>query len=116
MTKIDIITANPYQTMLIKLENGQNLDFTIWYSYNQQGWFYSFIYNQNGYAVNNRRMVTSINMLRGLRYVIPFGLACVSVDKYEPVFIEDFQSGRISLYTLNENDVILAEDTLVSLK
>lgn len=110
MRQINVITDKPSQTMILKLENGQSLNFSLWYSYNQSGWFYSFVYGT--YKVNNKRIVNSTNMLRGIINSIPFGLACLLTDKYEPVFIEDFQNGRATLYTLNTSDVALNESNL----
>ena len=99
--------------MLIQLESGQTLQFTLRYLYNQQGWYYSFTYGS--YTVNNRRMVNSMNMIRQIRNVVPFGLACLMTDLYEPVFIEEFANGRAKLYTLNPADVALVETTLANL-
>lgn len=110
MILITNIIDNPWQTMNLKLENGQLLNFTLKYSYGQQGWFYSFTYGT--YPVNNKRIINSINMLRGIRNSIPFGLACIVTDGYEPVFINDFKSGRASLYILNPSDVTLVESLL----
>lgn len=110
MTKIEIITSSPAQTMTLKLENGQSLQFSLRYSHNQSGWFYSFTYGT--YTLKNRRMVNSINMIRDIRNIVPFGLACLLTDKYEPVFIDDFETGRATLYTLNSDDVLTAESLL----
>jgi len=110
MIQVDIITNSPLQTMILKLESGQNLNLSLRYSYNQSGWFYSFTYG--AYSVNNKRMVNSTNMLRAIRNLIPFGLACLMKDLYEPVFINDFQNGRATLYTLSPSDVALVETTL----
>lgn len=110
MILVTNIIDNPWQTMNLKLYNGQLLNLTLWYSYSQQGWFYSFFYGT--YIVNNKRMVNSINMLRSIRNAIPFGLACVVKDGYEPVFINDFKSGRASLYILDPTDVNLVENLL----
>lgn len=114
MLKINTISNSPYQTMILQLENGQPLNFTIWYSYTQQGWFYSFTYQS--YTLNNRRIVNSANMLRQIRNIIPFGLACLLTDAYEPVFISDFINGRATLYTLNSTDVALVESDYVKLQ
>lgn len=111
MLKITTITDSPYQTMILKLENGQPLQFTIWYSYSQRGWYYSFTYQS--YTSNNRRMVNSANMLSQINNIIPFGLACLLTDAYEPVFISDFLSGRAILYTLNSTDVAQVESDYV---
>ena len=114
MLQITTITDSPYQTLVLKLENGQPLQITLRYSYLQKGWYYSLIYGS--YTVNNRRLIYSANMLRQIRNIIPFGLACLMTDLYEPVFIEDFISGRATLYTLNLDDVALVESSLMSVK
>ena len=114
MLKVTTITDSPYQTMILQLENGQPLQFTIQYSYTQQGWYYSFTYQ--GYSVNNKRIINSSTMLRQIKNIVPFGLACLLTDTYEPVFINDFSSGRATLYTLNPTDVALAESNLVALQ
>ena len=114
MLKISTITNSPYQTAIFKLENGQPLLFTLRYSYQQQGWYFSFTYGS--YTINNRRMVNSANMLRQIINVIPFGLACLMTDLYEPVFIDDFKNGRAVLYTLNSEDVALVETDFMNLK
>lgn len=107
MRQVDIITDEPWQVMILRLDNGQNLNFEIRYSYNQAGWFYNLKYGD--VQINGRRVVNSINMLRAFRNVLPFGLACNITDKYEPVFIDDFKNGRATLYTLNEADVASIE-------
>lgn len=113
MLKITTITDSPYQTLVLKLESGQPLQFVLRYSYQQQGWYYSFTYGS--YVVNNRRMVNSPNMIRQLKNIVPFGLACLMTDLYEPVFIEDFANGRATLYTLNPDDVTLVETDIANL-
>lgn len=113
MTQVDIITSSSFQTMILKLENGQLLNFSLWYSYSQNGWFYSFTYGT--YSAYNQRVVNSINMLRKIRNIVPFGLACLLTDKYEPIFIDDFKTGRAKLYTLNSEDVEEVENVLKGL-
>lgn len=114
MRQIPALTDSPYQQGTFILENGQPLQMTLWYSYNQQGWYYSFTYQS--YTINNRRVVNSANMLRQIRNIIPFGIACLVTDLYEPVFINDFSSGRVTLYTLNPTDVALVESNLAQLQ
>ena len=52
------------------------------------------------------------NVLRDWRNVIPFGLACVSTDGADPFYIEDFASGRITLYVLSASEVAAVESTV----
>jgi hypothetical protein len=45
------------------------------------------------------------NVLRMFRNTIPFGLGCYSTDGADPFYIEDFASGRITLYVLDASEV-----------
>lgn len=112
MRQVEIITDEPSQNMIIRLESGRNLIFSLWYSYNQSGWFYSLTFGS--VTINNRRMVSSLNMLRQFRNVLPFGMACDVVDKQDPVFIDDFFNGRAKFYTLNPDDVLRVESLIGS--
>jgi len=77
----------------------------------QQGWYYNFTHPllTQGW----RRMVSSPNMLRQFRGFINFGLYLNTSDGYEPVFLEDFASGRAQLYQLNAQDIVSCE-TLIN--
>lgn len=110
MNYVDIITENPSQVMSLVLENGNNINLNLRYSQNQKGWFYDLSYL--GFNLYGRRVVTSPNMLRQFKNYIPFGLAVVTTDGHEPVFIEDFKNKRASMYTLNEEDVATVEELL----
>lgn len=105
MKQITTITDAPNQNIVIVLDDGSKVNMTMNYFSNQQGWFYSIDYNSGQFVDNNRRMVTSPNMLTAFQNIIPFGLAVTTTDGYEPVFIDDFITGRASFYVLNADDV-----------
>ena len=107
MKQIDSLTNAPRQNWQIVLDDGSLVDFTMWYCDNQKGWFYSFAYGT--FVVSSRRMVTSPNMLRQFREIIPFGLAIYTTDEQEPVTVEDFVNGRAYFYVLNASDVAAVE-------
>ncbi|MFA5385865.1 MAG: hypothetical protein WC364_14625 [Eubacteriales bacterium] len=107
MHKIEDITADPKQQMALMLSTGKKIDFTLWYSETQKGWFYSFSYENRTY--NGRRIVNSPNMLRAFRNILPFGLACTVADGMEPVFLTDFSEGRASIYLLQAEDIDTVE-------
>lgn len=109
MRLINEINTDPYQNFKFGLDNGAVVDFTIRYSDNQKGWFYTVSYAAKSFTANNRRLVTSPNMLRAFRNILPFGLALITSDGQEPIFQEDFVNGRAKLYLLNEADVTEAE-------
>lgn len=112
MRQINTISDAPNQNTVIVLDDGTKINFTMNYFANQQGWFYSINYNNSQFVANNRRMVTSPNMLNAFQNIIPFGLSVTTTDGYEPIFIDDFITGRASLYVLDEADVLLIEDAI----
>ncbi len=111
MKQINSITDDAKQSLAIILEDGSRVQTTLNYIAAQNGWFYSFIYGD--FTSNNRRLVNSPNMIRQFRNILPFGLACLVTDGYEPVYIDDFTSGRVTLFVLNEEDVLETE-TLIT--
>lgn len=110
MIKIESITENPRQTMYIRLEDGSSFTLNLFYSENQQGWFYDVVYNE--FVLYGRRIVTSLNLLRAFRGFIPFGINIGTEDKYEPVYIDDFKTGRSKMNILNEEEVQVIEDLI----
>lgn len=112
MNQINVITDNPSQTMILRLETGQSINFDLFYSYNQSGWFFNLTYGS--FIINGKRIVNSPNLLREFRNILPFGLSCTVADKHEPVFIDDFKNGRAVLYTLNQSDVDQIESLIAA--
>lgn len=114
MTKLDSLTADPKQSLKIPVETGELVTLTLEFVASQRGWFYSIEY-QGWTGVSRRRLVNSPNMLRQFRGVIPFGLACYVTDGQEPIFIDDFSSGRAQVYLLeNETDKDTMEGVIAS--
>lgn len=109
MRLITELNADPKQNFKIGLPDGTTVDFTIRYVANQAGWFYTVIREVGNFQVSNRRLVTSPNMLRAFRNVIPFGFALSTSDGQEPIFKDDFVTGRAKLYLLDSADVAAAE-------
>jgi len=105
------LTNDANQTMNLALEDGSLINFTLNYYANQQSWFFNLSYGS--FSLNGARLVPSPNILRAWRNIIPFGLACSSIDGYEALYITDFTSGRISIATLNSTEVQDAE-TLIT--
>lgn len=110
MTIIDSITDSPRQTMYIRLEDGSSFTLNMFYSDNQNGWFYDVIYND--FKLYGRRIVTSPNMIRAFRDFIPFGISIWVKDNYEPIYVDDFKTGRAKMLILNEDDVQSVEDLI----
>ena len=112
MRLINEITSEPNQTHTLALEDGTDVKITFNYRVNQSGWFYSFTHQDRTF--NNRRIVTSPNMMRQFKDILPFGFACTVEDGGEPVFQDDFESGRAKFYLLDQSDVTDIEDNVIN--
>lgn len=107
-------TVDPNQNIIIALNDGTSVNMNLNYFAGQQGWFYSFNYNNGQFIVNNRRLVTSPNMLSQFKNIIEFGFAVTTLDGYEPIFIDDFVTGRASFYILESTDVAVIAETIIN--
>lgn len=111
MKQITSITNDANQLLSLVLDDGSKVNMKLCYWPSQLGWFYSL--SKGNFVVNNQRLVNSPNLLRAYRNIITFGICCTVVDGYEPVYQNDFKSDRVSLYILNEAD-ILETETLIT--
>ena len=114
MTYLNVITDAPKQEHTFVLPDGRKVDFLLEHRENQSGWFYSVSVDtpSGRWRAENRRLVTHPNMLRAFSRIIRFGLACVTEDNNEPIFISDFVIGRASLYLLDETDISSVEEII----
>jgi hypothetical protein len=111
MRLIDALTSDANQSATLVLDDGTKVGFSIAYKETQQGWFYSITYG-TVFNIKNRRLVNCPNVLRAFREVLPFGLACMITDGLEPVYIDDFVTGRAKLYLLSQDDIATAETVI----
>jgi len=116
MQAITNITNDPNQQFKFQLPDGTVAFLTLRYVQNQSGWFYDFVYGS--FSVYGRRIVCSPNMLREFRRIIPqIGIAVFTTDgnlMYEPLYLDDFASGRCVLNILNAADVTFVETVLIT--
>jgi hypothetical protein len=112
MKQITAISDDANQSMSVVLDTGAKVALTLEYKSNQKGWFLSMVYD-TVLTLNGYRITTSPNILRKFRNVIPFGIACLMTDKNEPIYKDDFSTGRASLYILNADDVAYVEETVI---
>lgn len=110
MKFINAITSDPIQQMTLISESGVPVVLTLRFVQNQQGWFYSL--ESEVFTAYNKRLIAGPNLLRQHRNIIDFGIAVITDDKLEPVMVDDFVSGRASLFWLNSDDVSYAESVI----
>lgn len=113
MKLITGITVIPKQSMTLILENGTQAPFYMEYIDQNQGWYLSVSY-PGWIGVTYMRMTVNGNLLRKWKNLIPFGLAILTRDLYEPIKIDDFARKRAKLYLLNQAEVLSFENFLMS--
>lgn len=108
MEIITSITSEPRQKFIIKLDNNEFVTMRLYYYSSQESWYFDFEYND--YISNGNKVVLSMNALRHLRNIIPFGIAFLSGSNAEPFQLEDFVNGNVLMVLLNSDDVQEIED------
>ena len=106
MIKITTLASEPKQKLSIMINNSL-LTLTFEYKVNQLGWFFGFEYE--GQKYQNIRLTTSYNILRAYRNWLPFGIACQTIDGFEPMDLDDFVTDYASVYLLSKEDVNTVE-------
>ena len=112
MTWINNITDSPHQGLVLKTIAGDLITFNLDYISSNKGWYYSLTYGS--FSLSNRRIVVGVNLLRAFRNILPFGLACITTDGYEPIYLDDFKNGRASFYLLDSTDILTIESTFIA--
>ena len=99
MKKLDSLSADASQELSVILDDGSVLQFTFNYRPAAQRWSVDVLYGEFG--ANGVLLATHPNLLRTWRNILPFGLAITSQDSADPFKLDDFTSGRITLYVLD---------------
>lgn len=107
MTKIDNLTDFASQVSSLLLPDNTIVTLALKFNAATQRWAASVGYKD--FQVNGINLCTHPNFMRQWRNVVPFGLACMTGDYTDPFNIEDFASGRVSLYLLDAADVLAVE-------
>ncbi len=104
MLLIQGLTESPLQKTSQVLPDGSIVTMTLYFSVQQASWFLRELIYED-FTLRNIRITTYPNILYQWRNVLPFGLACATVDNRNPNFQEDFSSGSSQLYFLTEDEV-----------
>lgn len=110
MKIITSITAEPKQRFVLRLDNNESVIMRLYYYPTQSSWYFDIEYGE--YINNGNKVVLTMNALRHLRNIIPFGIAFLSGSSAEPFQLEDFINGNVLAVLLNKEDVQEIEDTV----
>lgn len=114
MQIITSINSNPKQRFVLKLDNNESATMRLYYYATQSSWYFDIQYKD--YINNGNKVVLTMNALRHLRNILPFGIAFVSTSSAEPFQLEDFAEGNAIMILLNQEDVNTIEETIYSAK
>ncbi|MGB8297056.1 MAG: hypothetical protein WCG85_16630 [Polyangia bacterium] len=95
MKLITGITDAPVQTFGLILEDGSKVSGTLRFRDQQTGWFLDVTYGT--VVINGLRLVSTPNLLRQFREIIPFGLAFTMPAGADPFDLEAFSTGTFAL-------------------
>lgn len=103
MLRVQNISSDSRQRQTIVLPDGTSFVLVLYYVPLQFGWFIPELTYQD-FTVYGMRLCNSPNLLYQFRNQIPFGLACFTEDKREPMFQQDFSSNFAKLFVLTEEE------------
>ncbi len=111
MKRIDNLTAARSQITRIPLPDGTLVTFTVNFNATTQRWMVDVLHED--FETRGVGIVVGPNILRAFRETIPFGLACTTTDGADPVLVDDFISGRATLFLLDSAEVGQVETTIM---
>lgn len=107
MNTITGISAQPKQQLSFVLDDGSQVSAYLEYRPQQLGWFLNLAWGD--WSVNGLRVVSTPNLLRQWRNVIPCGLSILTQSNADPLNSTDFSTAVSVMVLLNAADVLLVE-------
>lgn len=103
MRKVFGISNQSKQTVSLPLEDGSSFRMTLSYNPRTLSWIIVELTHKE-FILNGYKIYNSENFLHQFRNLIPFGLACRSVNNREPMLLEDFNSDNSQIYLLDAKE------------
>jgi len=99
MVSITGLSSSPFQTLNIADPNGGgDISFTFYYRPRTQCWYFDVAFKT--FTAKGMKIVRGPDILSRHSNQIPFGLFVAVSDNFEPYLINDFYTGRVTLYLL----------------
>lgn len=112
MKLITSITSEPRQRIVLKLDNNETAIMKLYYYTTQKSWYFDIEYKN--YINRGNKVVLTLNAIRHLRNILPFGFMFLAGNNADPFQLEDFANGNVLMILLNQEDVQEVEDTVYS--
>ena len=84
----------------------------MYFSPRTQNWYIDIEYES--FIQKGIKLVREPNLLAKHINVLPFGLCVTVSDNFEPFLINDFVSGRVSVFLLTHDEVVEIEDMVIA--
>ena len=104
------ITNSPVQTCSIKIDDGSTAQITLRYSAGQRSWFCDLAHDPTNFLLTGFRLVTTPNILRQYKNLLPFGLMVAYPAGGEPMTQDCLSDGTVTLVLLTAADVQTVEN------
>lgn len=112
MIKLTQLTNSASQQFTLTSESGEAIAFALRFLPRVNKWVFDCAFGNLN--LKGASLIKGPNILRGYREIIDFGLMCVSTDGQDPYYLNDFATGRVTLYLLNAADVLDIETNIFS--
>ena len=114
MKLITSITTEPKQNFTLRLDNNETARMKLYYYATQKSWYFDIEYGE--YVNRGNKVVLTMNALRHLKNILPFGIAFLSDSSADPFLLEDFADGNVFMILLNQEDVQEIEDSIYNVE
>ena len=99
------LTEYWYHKIYANTDDGYGVEITLKYYPYVSFWLMDVSCEELNFKINGIRVCNCPNLLDCYRNKITFGISCFSQNNnIEPVFINDFSSGKTALYLLNAEE------------
>lgn len=109
-SQITNLTNFADQITQLQLPDGTIATMELIYQGATERWITNVSYGS--FTANSIGLCCYPNILRQWKEILPFGIACVTADQTDPFDINDFSTGRVSIYLLDQTDISTIENTV----
>ena len=98
-----MLSDSPIQVANVTITDGENAKIEFRFMPFAQSWTYSVEWED--VVINGQRLVLSSDVLAKWKNILDFSLVCVSMDGLDPINIDDFSSGRVTVYVASREEI-----------
>ncbi len=110
--QITNLTNFANQSTGLQLPDGSTVTMGLIYQGATERWQMSIAYPTLNFTATGLSVCCYPNLLRQWEHILPFGIACVTLDQTDPFDINDFSSGRATIYLLTQDDIMAITATV----